>query len=582
MTRIFTIFTAIMVLLAIFSLLVDVGGFSLSPGFSKAMNLIYVIVVLYFVIETFLRLILAANKIRHLRSNWISFMLIFILAMQIGFLKFFGTTPGFLSILARFNIQSIAVLYFSVIKSYMLLHLLVQGVMGSYRIASLPLKPAQTVMLSFLSVILIGTFFLMTPRATYPDNRISIVDALFTATSATCVTGLIVRDTGTGFTPFGQIVILILIQIGGLGLMTMTAFFALILGRGMGIRETVLMSDVLNTRTLNRITHFIVSILILTFIFEASGAALLYLSWYRMGVLGGMGRRIYYAVFHSVSAFCNAGFSLFSDSMMGFRSSIPINLIMTTLIISGGLGFTVLTLMLRSVFLDWPLRRRIKLTLQAKLVLSVTGLLIALGFIGILAVEWGQEFDGWGLKDKLLAAYFQSVTARTAGFNTVKIAALSNASLFLLICLMFIGASPGGTGGGVKTSTFAIAIGFLIANLRGRRSVEMFGRKIPGEVTSKAFSILIISILLIAVNGFLLLWVERGHKPLEVIFELFSAFGTVGLSMGITPHLSTLGKVIIMVTMLAGRIGPLTLALALGERRKGGEFEYPGEEVMVG
>ncbi|HEX30092.1 TPA: hypothetical protein ENG04_08435 [Candidatus Poribacteria bacterium] len=582
MTRIFTIFTAIMVLLAIFSLLVDVGGFSLSPGFSKIMNLIYVIVVLYFVIETFLRLILAANKIRHLRSNWISFMLIFILAMQIGFLKFFGTTPGFLSILARFNIQSIAVLYFSVIKSYMLLHLLVQGVMGSYRIASLPLKPAQTVMLSFLSVILIGTFFLMTPRATYPDNRISIVDALFTATSATCVTGLIVRDTGTGFTPFGQIVILILIQIGGLGLMTMTSFFALILGRGMGIRETVLMSDVLNTRTLNRITHLIVSILILTFIFEASGAALLYLSWYRMGVLGGMWRRIYYAVFHSVSAFCNAGFSLFSDSMMGFRSSIPINLIMTTLIISGGLGFTVLTLILRSVFLDWPLRRRIKLTLQAKLVLSVTGLLIALGFIGILAIEWGQEFNGWGLKDKLLAAYFQSVTARTAGFNTVKIAALSNASLFLLICLMFIGASPGGTGGGVKTSTFAIAIGFLIANLRGRRSVEMFGRKIPGEVTSKAFSILIISILLIAVNGFLLLWVERGHKPLEVIFELFSAFGTVGLSMGITPHLSTLGKVIIMVTMFTGRIGPLTLALALGERRRGGEFEYPGEEVMVG
>ncbi len=582
MARAFTIITVIMVLLAIASLLVDVGGFSLSPRFSKVMNLIYVIVVLYFVIETFLRLILAANKIRHLRSNWISFMLIFILAMQIGFLKFFGTTPGFLSILARFNVRSIAVLYFSVIKSYMLLHLLVQGVMGSYRIASLPLKPAQTVMLSFFSVILIGTFFLMTPRATYPDNRISIVDAFFTATSATCVTGLIVRDTGTGFTPFGQIVILILIQIGGLGLMTMTSFFALILGRGMGIRETVLMSDVLNTRTLSRITHLIVSILILTFIFEASGAALLYLSWYRMGVLGGMWRRIYYAVFHSVSAFCNAGFSLFSDSMMGFRSSIPINLIMTTLIISGGLGFTVLTLMLRSVFLEWPLRRRIKLTLQAKLVLSVTGLLIALGFIGILTVEWGQEFDGWELKDKLLAAYFQSVTARTAGFNTVKIAALSNASLFLLLCLMFIGASPGGTGGGVKTSTFAIAIGFLIANLRGRRSVEMFGRKIPGEVTSKAFSILIISILLIALNGFLLLWVERGHKPLEVIFELFSAFGTVGLSMGITPHLSTLGKVIIMVTMFAGRIGPLTLALALGERRKGGEFEYPGEEVMVG
>ncbi|HID55676.1 TPA: Trk family potassium uptake protein [Candidatus Poribacteria bacterium] len=444
--------------------------------------------------------------------------------------------------------------------------------MESYKIASLPLKPAQTVMLSFLSVILIGTFFLMTPRATYPDNRISIVDALFTATSATCVTGLIVRDTGTGFTPFGQIVILILIQIGGLGLMTMTSFFALILGRGMGIRETVLMSDVLNTRTLSRITHLILSILILTFIFEAVGAALLYLSWYR----------IYYSVFHAVSAFCNAGFSLFSDSMMGFKGSIPINLIMTALIISGGLGFTVLTLILRSVFLDRPLGRRVKLTLQAKLVLSVTGLLIGMGFIGILAVEWGRTFDGWGLKERILAAYFQSVTARTAGFNTVKIASLSNASLFLLMCLMFIGASPGGTGGGVKTSTFAIAIGFLIANLRGRSTVEMFGRRIPREVTSKAFSILIISILLIAVNGFLLLWVERDHKPLEVIFELFSAFGTVGLSMGITPHLSTLGKVIIMVTMFTGRIGPLTLALALGERRKGGEFEYPSEEVMVG
>lgn len=582
MTRVFTIVTAVVVLLAIISLLVDVGGFILSPGLSKVMDRLYIVVVIYFVIETFLRLFLAANKLRHLRSNWVSFLLIFILAIQIGFLRFFGAMPKFLGILAKFNVRSIAVLYFSVMKSYMLLHLLVRGVMGSYRIASLPLKPAQTVMLSFLSVILIGAFFLMTPRATYPDNRISIVDAFFTATSATCVTGLIVRDTGTGFTPFGQIVILILIQIGGLGLMTMTTFFALILGRGMGIRETVLMSDVLNTRTLSRITHLILSILILTFIFEAAGAALLYLSWYRMGAIGGMWRRIYYSVFHSVSAFCNAGFSLFSTSMMNFRGSIPINLIMTTLIISGGLGFTVLTLMLRSVFLDWPLGRRIRFTLQAKLVLSVTALLIAAGFIGILAVEWGRTFDGWGLKDKLLAAYFQSVTARTAGFNTVEIASLSSASLFLLICLMFIGASPGGTGGGVKTSTFAIAIGFLIANLRGRGSVEVFGRRIPREVTSKAFSILIISILMIAINGFLLLWVEGDHRPLEVIFELFSAFGTVGLSMGITPHLSTLGKVIIMVTMFAGRIGPLTLALALGERRKGGEFEYPSEEVMVG
>jgi trk system potassium uptake protein TrkH len=582
MTRAFTIVTAIIVLLAITSLLIDIGGFSLSPPIERTISTLDLIVVLYFVTETLLRLFVSRDRIRHLRSNWVSFFLILLLAMQIGLLKIFGTTPEFLGILRRLNIRSIAVLYVAVIKSYMLLHLLVQGVIKSYKIASLPLKPAQTVMLSFLAVILIGTLFLMMPRATYPQNRISPIDALFTATSATCVTGLIVRDTGSGFTTFGQIVILVLIQIGGLGLMTMTTFFALILGRGMGIRERVLMSDVLNTRTLSRIAHLIISILLLTFIFETFGAVLLYLSWSRIGAIGGTPKTIYYSVFHSVSAFCNAGFSLFSDSMMGFRDLIPVNLVMTTLIISGGLGFTVLTLILRTTFLNWPLRKTTRITLQAKLVLLVTILLIVLGFIGMLAVEWDGAFAGLRVKGRLLAAYFQSVTARTAGFNTVSIASLSNASLFLLICLMFIGASPGGTGGGIKTSTFAITVGFLIANLRGRGSVEMFGRRVPNEIVDKALSIVIISTLVLMVNGFLLLAVEGDHSPIKVIFELFSAFGTVGLSMGITPELSSLGKIIIMITMFTGRIGPLTLALALGERRRRGEFEYPSEEIMVG
>ncbi|RKY04486.1 Trk family potassium uptake protein [Candidatus Poribacteria bacterium] len=460
----------------------------------------------------------------------------------------------------------------------MLLYLLLRAVLGSYRLASLPLKPAQTVVLSFLLVISIGTLFLLTPRATPPDNRISFIDALFTATSATCVTGLIVRDTGSDFTLFGQIVILILIQIGGLGLMTMTSFFALVLGRGMGIRERVLMSDILNTRMMNQIVRLLTSILLLTFAFEALGAALLYLTWIEEGAIGGMGRTAYYAVFHSVSAFCNAGFSLFSTSMERFRGSVPVNLIMTSLIICGGLGFTVL-----SVLLKLPLSpfRRGRLSLHAKLVLIVTAFLLALGTVAILALEWDNSLAGLPLKEKFLAAYFQSVTPRTAGFNTLRISELREATQFLLIILMFIGASPGGTGGGVKTSTFAITLCTLISMLRGRSSVEIFRRRIPDQIISKAFSILTLSMLLIAVNGVLLLASEDGD-PLAVIFELFSAFGTVGLSMGVTPTLTTFGKVIIIITMFIGRIGPLTLALALGERRKGGEFEYPSEEVIVG
>jgi trk system potassium uptake protein TrkH len=454
----------------------------------------------------------------------------------------------------------------------------------------LNLKPEQLVLLSFLAVILVGAVLLKMPNATPSDKPISMLDALFTAASATCVTGLIVRDTGADFTLLGQIIVLLLIQIGGLGLMTIATSFALILGQSMGIRERMLIGDVLSAQMLGKVSRVVIYVLVLTLIFEAIGAVAFYLAWsdsdlfYAQITHFGKHRTsaLYYAVFHSVSAFCNAGFSLFKDSFMPFHSGIAENIILTCLIISGGLGFGVIVNILRyEKFYKAFKKRGERLALQSKVVLITTGILICAATILILGTEWNNSLSEFSFQDKVLSAYFQAVTPRTAGFNTLDTSQLTSACYFLIIILMFIGASPGSTGGGIKTSTVTTLLGAIKAAIKGQRSVEMFNRTIPADVVNKALVIIVASFLLLSVCGFILLITEKS-EPIKIIFELFSAYGTVGLSAGLTPQLSMIGKIIIIITMFIGRIGPLTLALAIGRRHESGIYEYPPESVMIG
>jgi len=445
-------------------------------------------------------------------------------------------------------------------------------------IAILRIKPPLVVILTFVSIIAVGTLLLLLPRSTMPGKATTFMDALFTATSATCVTGLIVVDTGSHFSLMGQSIIIFLVQIGGLGLMTFTSLFVLSLGKGFGVKERVLLRDILDYRDLGRIGSLILSIFAITFIIEAVGALLLYTQFlpYHESSLS----PAYSAIFHSISAFCNAGFSLFSDSFRRYQSDTGINFIMSSLIVLGGLGFIVIVNLWRWGYAHLKGKRGF-LSLQSKLVLSVSFLLFAGGMAFILLGEKGGALKTFSLKEKLLGAYFQSITARTAGFNTLNIGSLSIFSALLLIIFMFIGASPGSTGGGVKTSTFATLFLTIKSMIQGKSRVEVFKRTIPRLIVYQALSVVILALGWIAFSTLFLTLTEHASF-MDILFEDLSAFGTVGLSRGLTPHLTVAGRVIIILTMLIGRIGPLTLALTIGVRRVSELYEYPEERVMIG
>jgi trk system potassium uptake protein TrkH len=430
------------------------------------------------------------------------------------------------------------------------------------------INPARLIILSFLTVILLGCFLLLLPIST--TQGISFIDALFTATSATCVTGLIVKDTPHDFTTFGQTVIMLLFQLGGLGIMTFSTIFALVIGRRVTVQNRKVLSVVYDNLQVD-VKMLLKWILAFTVLIEGLGFILLYLHFKSQGP--------FFSLFHAISAFCNAGFSLISNSFQNYRDNLYVNLSMTFLIITGGLGFWALYDLLRALKAKIK-RAEFRVALHTKIVIFVSLCLIILGMLSILGLEYNHILSGLNLKTKILTSYFQSVTARTAGFNTLDINSLNPATKLLLCVLMFIGASPGSTGGGIKTVTFALVVMGVIAILKGKNQVRIFNRAIPLELFEKAIVIFILGLVWICLALFLLL-ISDSQEPLSLIFEVFSAFGTVGLSTGITPYLTPLGKFIIILTMFLGRIGPMTLAIALTKRAQG-EFRLPEEKVMVG
>ena len=444
-------------------------------------------------------------------------------------------------------------------------------------------SPARAAVLSFGAVILTGAILLCLPLSSEAGTWTNPVDALFTSTSAVCVTGLIVKDTPLYWSTFGEAVILGLIQIGGLGIMTLSAFLVVLVRQRVSISFQDMMMDLVETEDEN-VWSLIRFICVLTVIVEVLGTILLYASW--RGEFNSSINAAWFSLFHSISAFCNAGFSLYSDSLVRYQDSTAINAIICALIVSGGIGFVVI----RDIYdyVHWRLfvRRGKKhhLSTHSKLALTVTVVLLAAGFVFILVVGSGTSLGAMPWKERVLAAVFQSVTPRTAGFNTIPMSPdkIAGATAFLLIVLMFIGGSPASTAGGIKTSTLGVMIASVVATLKGRSRAEMFHHSVRSETVHRVSSIILLSVAALVGGTFLLLITEQGAGFLEVLFEATSAFGTVGLSLGLTGKLTMVGKLIVTALMYIGRLGPITIALGVAHVRDKAPYTYPESHVMVG
>ncbi len=435
----------------------------------------------------------------------------------------------------------------------------------------------QIIAIGFILIILVGTLLLMLPVATRSGKSAGFMSSLFTATSSTCVTGLIVADTYTNWSLFGQLVILLLIQVGGLGFITIGILFAMFFRKKIGLNERELIQESISATKLAGVVKLVRNILVGTIVFEGAGAVLLSIRFIPMfGVIKG----IYYSVFHSVSAFCNAGFDLMGtmepySSFTSMYDDILVNVTLMALIMIGGIGFIV-----------WEDIKHNKLhfnkySLHTKLVLVSTGILIFGGALLFYLFEMNGLFRGMSTKGTICSSFFCSVTARTAGFNTVDTASLSGASGLLTVILMYIGGSPGSTAGGIKTSTFLVILIYIWNNIRGNTGCNVFGRRIADDVIKKAALVVQINLIL-ALTAALVISGIQNLPITEVLFEVFSAIGTVGMSTGVTRELNTISRLLIILLMYCGRIGSLSFALAFTEKRKQAPLLLPEEKVNVG
>ena len=443
--------------------------------------------------------------------------------------------------------------------------------------------PARVSIFGFAGLIALGTTMLMLPIATERDP-LGFVNALFTATSAACVTGLVVVDIGSELSLFGQTVVLGLIQVGGLGIMTLSTLLILMAGRRPSLIDQMVIQDSFTQGGDRIISSILLEVVLFTFAIEAVGTLFLL---YRFLPGRKLLDAFYISVFHSVSAFCNAGFSLFPGSFMAYREDWMFNMVICFLIISGGIGFLVLSELKRQFSLGWHALTR--LSLHTKMVLSTTSILLISSAFLIIFMEWDNTLAPLSIPGRFLAGFFQAVTTRTAGFNTLSIGYMANETLFLIILLMFIGASPGSCGGGVKTSTFASLIALAVSRIRGYERPQLFYRTISHESVGKAISVVMTSMVVVVLGTMVLLMLELGDVShptsrgyfLELLFEVVSAFGTVGLSTGVTGGLTTAGKMVLTIVMFVGRLGTLVIAVAVS-RRTAPRYYYAEESIMIG
>lgn len=549
-------------------------GFRVKATEAHLLHYISIGVVIIFFLYHIIQFSIAEDRQDYLRSHKIESLFLVLIIVEVILANFNFSLVAQLGVV--FHLKDVTFLYVMFAQMIIVIGLILGGLRYNRSILQSKIHPSRLFVLSFIVTIVIGALLLMLPASTV-EGSINVVDAFFTSTSAVCVTGLITVDTATYFTMFGKTVILGLFQIGGLGLMTFTTFFALFLAGGMGIRERIMLHDLLDEENLGAIAKVLSFLTLTTFTIELIGAALLFSSVYS-GYANPL-EAVFPSIFHSISAFCNAGFSVFSNNLMDstVQSNYTYTTVIALLIILGGIGFPTIISFSK---LNRSSARKFKLPLQSRIVVLVTLGLIFVGTVGVYLFEYNHSLSGLDTFGKLHGAFFQSVTARTAGFNTVNIGLFSTPTTLLFLLLMFIGASPGGTGGGLKTTTFALIFFAIVSTLREEKNVVIGNRTISRDVVLRALLKAFISICIISTGIFLLTLTEK-TKLIDLSFEAFSAFGTVGLSRGITSGLSQWGKVIIILLMFIGRVGPLAFIFSILKTKKPAGYEYPSENISI-
>ena len=438
------------------------------------------------------------------------------------------------------------------------------------------LNPSLILVLGFGILIVVGAFVLTLPIATEDGEGLSLLNALFTSTSATCVTGLVVVDTGDTFSLIGELVILALIQVGGLGFMTFATLLFTLLGKKVSLKEKMLLKEAYNVNTTTGIIKLVKRILIFSLIMECSGALILAT---RFMIDMPVAQAIYYGFFHAISNFNNAGFDIMGDynSLTGYVDDPFVVITISALVIVGGIGFIVVNEL-------YEYRKTGKLSVHTKVILVTTSILLVGATLLIFLFEYGNDktIGSLSIFGKSLGAFFQSVSPRTAGSNTLPIADLTDATLFLTMFLMFIGGGSGSTAGGIKVSTFAVLVVTALSQLKGREDVVIFKRRLVIATILKALTVALSGLMIVSIVTFILSITEKQFGLTMYLFEATSAFGTVGLSMGLTPELSTAGRILIILTMFLGRLGPLTLGFAISKRRIKEAYHYPKANIMIG
>lgn len=598
-------------------------GFPDPPVSKSLLGIAQTIIVGVFVLDRVMRLLLAPNRLRYLRENWVDFTLVVLAGAAVA-----------ISFRVHLEVLSAGALYVFITQAYILITLILRGVSVNLHLAGSGIDPAWLLIGSFLFLIFAGSGLLMLPAATPPEATIHYEEALFTATSATCVTGLVVRNTGTDFSAFGQAVILLLIQLGGLGIMMFGTVLAMLVGKGLSVRGSSTIGKMLSTEGIGNLGKVAMFVVTVTLVMEIIGTVLFYPMFAGIhqapGADGAAAKAIWYSVFHSISSFCNAGFSLYDNNMMEgvapyatgsswttpLREHWQIMGVMAPLIVLGGIGFPVLQdcarYLKRLAGLLW--RRvnpassrslsRPRLTLHSKIVLTTSVSLIVLGAVVLLLVEprasgtrrqgtffaanWGDaerrmtDWEQMSEPVRIRTAVFQSITARTAGFNTISMSELSNASKLSMCGLMIVGGSPAGTAGGMKTVTLALLVLAMYSVLRRREDVEVSKRSISSELVRRAVAIAVLYLALLGAVTVLLCVALPSLPFMDVFFEACSACGTVGLSTGTTRVLNSFGKYVVIVGMFVGRLGPLTMLLAITNKMRHVAYEYPAENVVIG
>lgn len=485
----------------------------------------------------------------------------------------------------RLEFESYTAFYEIVSAVFTLLLVGVEVAKASTLLPTIKIKPATAFLSSFVLLILLGTGLLMLPAMTSSPTSMPFIDALFTSASASCVTGLIVVDTATYFTFKGQLVIMFLIQVGGIGIVSFATFFATILREGVGLKHQSIIQDFLNSDSLYSARGLLRQVIWLTLLIELISATAIFMTWGDAVHFENLSQKLFYSLFHAVSAFCNAGFSLYTNGLyeLPVRGAYVLHLVIAVTIVFGGLGFSPIM----DVFSIRSLRERLAMPwkdwkLNSKIAIYMSLILIVFGTIGYYGLERKNTLAELNLVEALITSFFQSVSTRTAGYNTVDFTVIGDSALILMIFLMFVGASPGSTGGGIKTTTFLVIAVAVLSSIKGRKIISIDKRTIPMSLLFKAFSVITFSAAYCLVGVFLLSITEPKHDSIDLLFEQVSAFATVGLSTGVTATLSVYGKVVIILSMFVGRVGTITLALALSRPVTTNAYQYPDAHLMIG